>query len=53
MAEFEVGIEHGYSDHDRSGCIGQRAPDEVPDPVGVKVSIEYLAAVTHQTFQVE
>jgi hypothetical protein len=53
VTKFEVGIEHGYSDHDRSGCIDQGAPDEMPDPVGVKVSIEYAAAVTHQAFQVE
>ena len=51
--EFEIGVEHGHPDHDRSGGVSQRAPDEMPDPVGVQISIEDPAAVPRQAFQVQ
>lgn len=50
VAEFEGGVEYGHPDHHRGADVSQRVTNEVSDPVGVQVGIEYLTAIPHQAF---
>ena len=53
MPELEGGVEHGHPDHHRPAGVGESVANEIPDTVGVQISIEYPPAVAHQAFQVE